>query len=454
MTLEEQVGQLVMVGVYGHYFSAESDQYARIERMVRDRRVGLSQFDPRVTIDASLHHAADVDYYTVRGVRPSVAETVLLVPHPAVLLYNNEAPINLQVYNLSANGTPGALVASVSGGACLSEKLSVPLVEDALYLLRVSGSPGGYTLRNGVDGKARRLPVLVRDRIWEVLHPGEPVERQIRMVERYVYVAAARERGLRLSGRNLHLQLFEEGGSPLAEGTELDGGEGEYLSLAATVAGQVYALQVTPTDIGEEPPTMRLEWDEAPVARITENLIVNPGAEITFGDPNSDIPYWAVPDLLSTPRIFYYGDDGGVPKDSPGPADRGYHLFAGGPGNTLSGMQQAISVDPAWYGAINAGRVRLSFSGSLGGALAEVDQASATVTCIGANEQALGQVVLPAVTALDRGNVTGLLPVESGEDVPAGTVSMVVEVRFQGLEGEFNDGYADDLSLTLSEYEP
>ena len=40
MSLEDQVGQLVMVGVYGHYFSAESDEYARIEHMVCDRRVG------------------------------------------------------------------------------------------------------------------------------------------------------------------------------------------------------------------------------------------------------------------------------------------------------------------------------------------------------------------------------------------------------------------------------
>lgn len=40
MSIEDQVGQLVVVGVYGHYFSVESDQYLRLERMVRQYRVG------------------------------------------------------------------------------------------------------------------------------------------------------------------------------------------------------------------------------------------------------------------------------------------------------------------------------------------------------------------------------------------------------------------------------
>jgi beta-N-acetylhexosaminidase len=40
MTLEEQVGQMMMVGVYGHYFSVESNEYERIAGLVRDRHVG------------------------------------------------------------------------------------------------------------------------------------------------------------------------------------------------------------------------------------------------------------------------------------------------------------------------------------------------------------------------------------------------------------------------------
>jgi beta-N-acetylhexosaminidase len=40
MSLDDLVGQMVMVGVYGHYFSIESDEYIRLAHMVRDRKVG------------------------------------------------------------------------------------------------------------------------------------------------------------------------------------------------------------------------------------------------------------------------------------------------------------------------------------------------------------------------------------------------------------------------------
>ena len=40
MTLEEKVGQMVMVGVEGHYLSRDGARYARLEKMVRGRKVG------------------------------------------------------------------------------------------------------------------------------------------------------------------------------------------------------------------------------------------------------------------------------------------------------------------------------------------------------------------------------------------------------------------------------
>jgi beta-glucosidase-like glycosyl hydrolase/CubicO group peptidase (beta-lactamase class C family) len=40
MTLEEKVGQMVMVGVFGQYFSNESDEYARLVRLVKEKHVG------------------------------------------------------------------------------------------------------------------------------------------------------------------------------------------------------------------------------------------------------------------------------------------------------------------------------------------------------------------------------------------------------------------------------
>jgi len=40
LTIEEKVGQMVMVGVFGQYFSNQSDEYARLVRLVREKHVG------------------------------------------------------------------------------------------------------------------------------------------------------------------------------------------------------------------------------------------------------------------------------------------------------------------------------------------------------------------------------------------------------------------------------
>ena len=40
MSVEEKIGQMMMVGVSGHYFSSSSDQYARLVRLIQERHVG------------------------------------------------------------------------------------------------------------------------------------------------------------------------------------------------------------------------------------------------------------------------------------------------------------------------------------------------------------------------------------------------------------------------------
>lgn len=40
MTVEQKIGQMMMVGVSGHYFSSTTDQYARLVRLVRERQIG------------------------------------------------------------------------------------------------------------------------------------------------------------------------------------------------------------------------------------------------------------------------------------------------------------------------------------------------------------------------------------------------------------------------------
>ena len=86
------------------------------------------------------------------------------------------------------------------------------------------------------------------------------------------------------------------------------------------------------------------EWDAAQPSRTTENLIRNPGAEITVDQPI--IPFWQV--TAGTPAVFFYDDS--QPSTNPpaaagpGPENRGSYLFAGGLGNMLSGLGQTISL--------------------------------------------------------------------------------------------------------------
>ncbi|MEZ6085130.1 MAG: hypothetical protein R3E58_14630 [Phycisphaerae bacterium] len=70
-----------------------------------------------------------------------------------------------------------------------------------------------------------------------------------------------------------------------------------------------------------------------------------------------------------------------------------------------------------------------------------------------ANEQILDQVKLPSVTRLEREDETGLLPVEVVDYLPFGTFEMHVDVTFNGPDGEFNDGYADNFELVLLEFQ-
>jgi hypothetical protein len=288
--------------------------------------------------------------------------------------------------------------------------------------------------------------------LYVILNPGDPIEHLLRFPEKYIFVADTAYASVRVVGPGVHLRLLDSASHAIAEGVL--NGLGESLSLASTIANQVYALDVTPKNPGAEPPMLTLEWDPTSPTRATANLIANAGAEIIVGpDPAQEVPYWDI--VQGTPRIFFYDDQSPTTNPSfvgPGPSDRGMHLFAGGPNNTLSQLRQTINIDPAWQQAINDGRVTFDFSAFLGGLLGEPDHTDASLMFLDANFQTLGQQGLPSVTTLDREAVTGLFPVEAIDYLPIGTAFIQVDVVFLGGAGDYNDGYADNLELILSEY--
>ncbi len=407
--------------------------------------------DPRVTIDATLHASTDVDWYVVRGVKATAAEKVFLGGSAALQVYGNDSGIDAEVYRRNADRSVGAVVATVSGASCTPTALTVALDADAYYYVRVAGAPGRYKLRNGVAGEPLKIPLLVRDRVFEILNPLDPVVTPLRWSEAFVVIADPGYRRIRTTTPNVHLRLFDADGEVFAEGEALDPDPGEALALAGTIPGAAYALIVEPLDEVER--TLELVFDPVEPVRTSENVIVNAGAEILSGNPSFPFVGWdVVPGVPSGQPLPWDGVGGNPAPTDPGPEDRGVRLFSGGLGNAVAGVRQLAFVDPDWKTAVDAGRARFRFRAFLGGFFDQGDAATATVTFRDVAQQPLADpIVLGPVTALEREDQTALLPVEAAGGVPPNTFILDVEIRSTRAGGNHNDGYADSLELVLSE---
>ncbi|MET7419691.1 hypothetical protein [Dactylosporangium sp. NPDC005555] len=159
------------------------------------------------------------------------------------------------------------------------------------------------------------------------------------------------------------------------------------------------------------------------------NLLTNPGAE-------AGLSGWTVAE--GGPAVIAYGTAGYPTQTGPGPANRGANFFGGGT-SARSRMTQAVPLP--------GGAGQYEFGAYLGGYADQNDTASCTATFLDSAGGSLGVVGLAAVTAADRGNVTGLLRRATAGAVPAGARTVRVEVVFTRAGGTSNDGYADAISF-------
>src|SRR3954465_8760204 len=90
-----------------------------------------------------------------------------------------------------------------------------------------------------------------------------------------------------------------------------------------------------------------------------------------------------------------------------------------------------------------------TLSALLGGYLTQADSAAVTATFLSAASGALGTLVAGPVTPDDQQPETVLLSRTATATVPAGTRSISVRIDATRIEGAFNDGYIDNVSLTL-----
>jgi hypothetical protein len=188
-------------------------------------------------------------------------------------------------------------------------------------------------------------------------------------------------------------------------------------------------------------------------AAAPSNLIANPGAESGQGASESG-QVFAPPDWTVTGEFtaVQYGASGGFPTYEPEgevsrSLDGGVNFFAGG-NSEVSTATQTVDV-AASASAIDAGAETASLSGDLGGYSGQGDNMVVTASYLSEAGARLGSLSIGPVGEAEREGHTTLLPRSTSGAVPAGTRSIQVLMTSTRLEGEYDDGYADNLSLTL-----
>jgi hypothetical protein len=197
------------------------------------------------------------------------------------------------------------------------------------------------------------------------------------------------------------------------------------------------------------PPAAALAAGRAAAAPV--NLIKDHGAE--KATPNSrggpvPVKHWApVRGTLFT--AVAYGTRGFPGPHSPGPGHRGHNFFAGGPGGRTSGATQALKIG-AYLSLIRGGHAAFTLSGFLGGEGTRADYATLTITWKSVHGRVLGHATIGPVTERQRRGVSGLERRTRTGLVPRRTSQAVVSLRMVRARPGYIDGFADNLSLTIS----
>jgi hypothetical protein len=186
------------------------------------------------------------------------------------------------------------------------------------------------------------------------------------------------------------------------------------------------------------------------------NVLLDPGAETgaCTSDPNAatTVPGWTV--VAGSPDVRCYPAHGVSTPSSSAP---GSAYFGPGPYEDTAALTQTADVSSA-AAAIDTDTVRFRLSAWRGGRGRRPGRARIVLrfrTAAGARSGP--DVVLPAVTAADRGDRSGLEARAAIGTVPAGTRAMQVTIRFLATGGSpgysadaHESGSVDNLSLELS----
>ena len=184
------------------------------------------------------------------------------------------------------------------------------------------------------------------------------------------------------------------------------------------------------------------------------NLLLNPGAEVSPGSPDGStvvpVANWTT---FGNFTVMQYGSASGMLTNAPGAAKGGSNLFSGGPNTALSTAWQDVSVSTI-AADIDADLTVCTLSGWLGGWQSQDDNARLTAYFLNLVGQTNGSCTIGPVLASDRANVTGLYFRQGTARLPTGTRVIRCSLAMTRANSGYNDGYADSLSLVLSNSPP
>jgi len=179
------------------------------------------------------------------------------------------------------------------------------------------------------------------------------------------------------------------------------------------------------------------------------NLLSNGDAEAVPGSVDGTTlvppPGWTTDGAFTE---VAYGAPEFLTTDDSASWDGGASFFAGGPDNAASSARQDVSVVGS-AAQVDAGGLSATLSALLGGYQTQTDSATVTATFLNAGGATLGTLAIGPVTPDDRQSATTLLSRSATAAVPVGTRSISVRIDATRNEGAYNDGYADNVSLTL-----
>jgi hypothetical protein len=206
-----------------------------------------------------------------------------------------------------------------------------------------------------------------------------------------------------------------------------------------------------PTAAVRRTPTPTPTPTPAPTTSNGTNLIANGDAESGPGTMDGSMPVTTIPGWTASGNfdVVAYGATSSYPVDTdPGPQNRGKNFFAGGPSDAVSTGTQTIDVSNKAT-AIDSGSASYTLSGWLGGYAEQTDNAVLLIQFEDASGKALGQTQIGPNTPDQRNGVTGFVQQSTQGTAPKGTRKILVTLTMTRVDGTANDGYADNLSLTL-----